>query len=118
MILAHHGIAMNGHARNISLDEDSTASPLRAAIAGNDTATELTIEGIAEIDASPLRRGRLQSVVRDAAAPHSQRALLAPDPTSSGTFRGVYSVRLNRAAGDLSMAVLKEESAAASDYSN
>src|SRR5260370_1137942 len=77
-----------------------------------------SIEGIAEKDASPLRRGRLQSVVRDAAAPHSQRALLAPDSTSLGMFRGVYSVRLNRAAGDLSMAVLKEDSAAASDYSN
>src|SRR5260370_40921574 len=101
MILAHHGIAMNGHARNISLDKDSTASPLRAAIGGNVTSTELTIEGIAEIDASPLRRGRLQSVVRDAAAPHSQRALLAPDPTSSGPFRGADSVRRNRAAGGL-----------------
>jgi hypothetical protein len=112
MILAHYGIAMNDHAGKIALDKDSTAVPLWAAIAHNDTSTELTIERSFEVNAGALAQRCMQSVVRDAATPHAQRASLAPDPTSTGTSRRVDRVRLTGAASDFGLAILKEEAAA------
>ena len=44
MILAHDGIPMDGHVGGIALDKDSAAAPLGAAIACDDTSTDLAIE--------------------------------------------------------------------------
>jgi len=82
MVLTHDGIAMNVHAGGIALDEDSTTVCPRAAIACDDTASELAVERCVEVKAGALARRSVQSVVGNAATPHAQRASLAPDPAA------------------------------------
>ena len=111
MILADHCIAMNVHAGGIAFYKDPAAESPRTAVAHNDATTELAVQGRFEVNAGALAQCRVQSIVGDAAAPHAQRASLAPDPSPAGTARGVYRIRLNAAAGDFGLAILNEEAA-------